>query len=213
MGGVPRRFSAAERVRITDRLLAAGRDAFARDGLRGASVDDLARAAGISKGAFYLFYTSKEALLLDVLRRIEADFQHRILDEVLRPNLTPIESLRIMLRAALEVRGSDPVLRRLTGADAQALLLRIEPEQAVELRQADLVSVRRFLDYWRSRGARITVDEDVLTGLMRALLLSTLHEAEIGPTVFARVLELLIDAIAHQLMPIAQSEEVANARS
>jgi len=208
---VPRAFSPDERARIQERLLTAGRQAFATYGLRRASVDDLARAAAISKGAFYLFYPSKEALLLDVLQRFEADFQRRVLDQVLRPELTPAESLRSMLHAALAVRGSDPVLRKLTGADAQALLRRISPAQAAALRKADVASVHRFLDYWRARGADIQVDEDVLTGLMRAIVLSTLRELEIGSSVYRQVMELMIDAVAAHVMPTTTTPEVSHA--
>ena len=208
---MPRAFSPDERARIQERLLTAGRQAFATYGLRRASVDDLARAAAISKGAFYLFYPSKEALLLDVLQRFEADFQRRMLDQVLRPELTPAESLRSMLHAALAVRGSDPVLRKLTGADAQALLRRISPAQAAALRKADVASVHRFLDYWRARGADIQVDEDVLTGLMRAIVLSTLRELEIGSSVYRQVMELMIDAVAAHVMPTTTTPEVSHA--
>lgn len=208
---MPRAFSPDERARIQERLLTAGRQAFATYGLRRASVDDLARAAAISKGAFYLFYPSKEALLLDVLQRFEADFQRRVLDQVLRPELTPAESLRSMLHAALAVRGSDPVLRKLTGADAQALLRRISPAQAAALRKADVASVHRFLDYWRARGADIQVDEDVLTGLMRAIVLSTLRELEIGSSVYRQVMELMIDAVAAHVMPTTTTPEVSHA--
>lgn len=43
------------------RLLAACRAAFAQAGVDGARVEDIARAAGVSKGAFYLHFDSKEA--------------------------------------------------------------------------------------------------------------------------------------------------------
>ena len=67
---MPRPFSARERDLLRRRLLEASRDAFAAFGSR-ASVDDVVRAAGISQGAFYLFYESKEALLLDLLEQPE----------------------------------------------------------------------------------------------------------------------------------------------
>jgi AcrR family transcriptional regulator len=57
---VPRAFTTAESDRIRAQLMAAGRESFARHGLRGTSVDQLARAAAISKGAFYRFFASKE---------------------------------------------------------------------------------------------------------------------------------------------------------
>jgi AcrR family transcriptional regulator len=43
-------------------LVAAARAEFAKKGLRGARIEDITSACGLSKGAFYLHYPSKEAL-------------------------------------------------------------------------------------------------------------------------------------------------------
>jgi AcrR family transcriptional regulator len=45
-----------------DALVAAARAEFARRGLRGARIEDITAASGLSKGAFYLHFPSKEAL-------------------------------------------------------------------------------------------------------------------------------------------------------
>ena len=45
-----------------DALIAAARGEFARHGLRGAHIEDITASCGLSKGAFYLHYPSKEAL-------------------------------------------------------------------------------------------------------------------------------------------------------
>ncbi|RLE27205.1 TetR/AcrR family transcriptional regulator, partial [Candidatus Acetothermia bacterium] len=66
---MPRAFTDAERERIRERLLAVGRELFARYGLRKTTVEELARASGIAKGTFYLFFPSKEALYAEVLLR------------------------------------------------------------------------------------------------------------------------------------------------
>jgi len=52
---MPRAFTDPERDAIRARLMDAGRELFARRGIRATTVEQLARAAGISKGAFYLF--------------------------------------------------------------------------------------------------------------------------------------------------------------
>jgi AcrR family transcriptional regulator len=48
-------------------LLRAAEEVFAEKGVDGAKVEDIARAAGISKGAFYLHFESKEAVLKQVV--------------------------------------------------------------------------------------------------------------------------------------------------
>src|SRR5437660_856533 len=45
-------------------LMAAARAEFARRGLRGARIEDITAACGLSKGAFYLHFESKEALFV-----------------------------------------------------------------------------------------------------------------------------------------------------
>ncbi len=60
------------RAETQTRLLAAARETFARRGFEGCSVDDLAEAAGYSKGAFYSNFPSKEAVFLELLRQHKA---------------------------------------------------------------------------------------------------------------------------------------------
>lgn len=50
-----------------DALIAAARAEFATRGLRGARIEDITAACGLSKGAFYLHFPSKEALFGDLV--------------------------------------------------------------------------------------------------------------------------------------------------
>jgi AcrR family transcriptional regulator len=197
---VPRAFSERERDLIRRRLVQAGRRHFAAFGLR-ASVDDLVRAAGISKGAFYLFYESKEAVLLDVLEQLEAEVQARLLDQALAPGASPRDSLRELLRQSLTIRRTEPLLRRLGPEELERLARRAPPERAAALLEADVATVARFLDGWRARGIALLVDAEVLTGVLRALFFASLHEAQIGPDVYPRVIDALVDGVAAVVAP------------
>jgi TetR/AcrR family fatty acid metabolism transcriptional regulator len=48
-------------------ILGAAREAFAKHGLAGTTVDGIARRAGVAKGTVYLYYRSKEEILRQVL--------------------------------------------------------------------------------------------------------------------------------------------------
>ncbi len=50
-------------------IVDAAREEFARCGLEGARVEDIARRAGVSKGAFYLHFASKEGAFQEILQR------------------------------------------------------------------------------------------------------------------------------------------------
>ena len=69
-------------------LLSAGRKLFCRNGLEGASVDQVAHAAGYTKGAFYANFKSKEELFLVMLDERFAGELERI-DEALAGSQEP----------------------------------------------------------------------------------------------------------------------------
>lgn len=56
-----------------ERLIDAARRRFVQHGFGGASIRDIAEEAGYSQGAFYSNFTSKEAVLLELLRRHMAE--------------------------------------------------------------------------------------------------------------------------------------------
>jgi AcrR family transcriptional regulator len=75
---MPKGFTEKERESIHQQLLERGREIFANYGVRKTSVEDLTRAVGISKGAFYIFFSSKEELFLEIMEQFEARFRETI---------------------------------------------------------------------------------------------------------------------------------------
>jgi AcrR family transcriptional regulator len=51
-----------------DQVLAGAREVFLADGFEGASVDDIARAAGVSKATLYSYFPDKKLLFIEVAR-------------------------------------------------------------------------------------------------------------------------------------------------
>src|SRR5271154_2762329 len=51
-------------------LVAAARTEFVKKGLHGARIEDITSACGLSKGAFYLHFESKEALFEELVRAL-----------------------------------------------------------------------------------------------------------------------------------------------
>lgn len=84
-----------------DELLALAAGLFAERGLRATTVRDIADAAGILSGSLYHHFSSKEAIVDEILRRfLDALFgeYRRIVDS----GLAPRETLEALVRASFE---------------------------------------------------------------------------------------------------------------
>ena len=66
-------FTPDEQLLIKKDLITAARKYLAKYGMKKTSVDQLVAEVGISKGAFYKFYETKEALFFDVLESVHEE--------------------------------------------------------------------------------------------------------------------------------------------
>jgi AcrR family transcriptional regulator len=73
-------------------LLAIAIDCFALQGYQGTTIDMIARAAGVTKGALYYHFRDKEDLLFQAVRDRVNDFEHRVVD-VVTPVADPVAAL------------------------------------------------------------------------------------------------------------------------
>ena len=62
----------ARRAASTEKLLAAALRLFVSQGYRHTTVDEIAEASGLTKGAVYFYFRSKENVLMTLLDRVEA---------------------------------------------------------------------------------------------------------------------------------------------
>ncbi|MGY9047991.1 hypothetical protein P775_03085 [Puniceibacterium antarcticum] len=73
-----------------DQVLDGARDIFMRDGFEGASVDDIARAAGVSKATLYSYFPDKRLLFMEVATTQcarQADEALQIIDQSQPPRI------------------------------------------------------------------------------------------------------------------------------
>lgn len=174
---MPRAFTGEETGRICRRLKEAGQESFARRGIRGTTVDDLARAAGISKGAFYRFFDSKEALLVSLLDDYETAAQAGI-EEAVRAD--PGRWTEVLIGSALHAIEDNPLLPVLMSEEGLRAIGSRPPAEQEMLLERDVQLVERVLAVLREAGITPAVSGKVLLGLLRSLVFVGLHRADIG---------------------------------
>ena len=124
--------SARERGRQVrlDRILDSASRLFAGQGFAKTSVDEIAAAAGVSKGLVYDHYDSKEELFSAVFwREMERWDAETVSNAVFDENDVP-RSLSNVLRASIHVVRRNPFLRRVLTQD-MATLLPLERENSI----------------------------------------------------------------------------------
>src|SRR6476469_8850625 len=96
----------ADRSEKRDAILRAATDVFAGRGFFNAQVADVARAAGVAAGTVYLYFRSKDDLLVSIFERT---MREAIADgrACVAPLGDPIEQLRAIARVHLDRLGRD----------------------------------------------------------------------------------------------------------
>ncbi len=82
-------------------ILEAAKVVFARYGIDGAKVDDIAARAGVSKGLVYFYYKGKEDLLFNLLKE-EFDKLHNFIEEIRRTKSEFTAKLQRLVSGVLE---------------------------------------------------------------------------------------------------------------
>lgn len=111
---------AEQRAATRRALLAEGRLRFAAEGYHDVVLAEVARAAGVTKGAAYHHFESKAGLFRAVVAEVQEELGERVA-QAAEQHSDPWEQLRAGCREFLAA-GSDPTVRRIVLIDAPTVL-------------------------------------------------------------------------------------------
>jgi AcrR family transcriptional regulator len=114
------RTQAQRRERTRTALIGAARVLFAEQGYAGAGREEIVERAGVTRGAMYHHFSTKEALFQSVFETVERELCDAIATSAMVSH-DPIEQLRLGARAFLEAAAT-PEVRRIVLLDAPAVL-------------------------------------------------------------------------------------------
>ena len=190
-------FTKEQEKEIVSRLKKAAREGIAKAGMRKTTVDTLVQAAGISKGAFYKFYTSKELLFFELLEDLHTEV-YTIAAGVLVENaaLPPVERTAKAVLAACRIMGESKLLA-FAALEATDLLRSIPHEVLEEHDHSDEVHIRALLE---EAGLKPEGGMELAAATVRGLMLTLSLQPEIG-SLYPQVLETLVYGSCARLFP------------
>jgi AcrR family transcriptional regulator len=198
VAAVPRAFTLTESATIRERLMAVAAESFARQGVRRTTVDELARAAGISKGAFYGFFPSKEALFLTLVDQYELQ-AHAAIEAAIRAD--PHRGLEVLLDEALHATERNPLVAVAMSDEGLALMRAVSDDQREAFLQRDAHLVDRVLAVLADAGVELDVSPRVLLGLLRSLVMVGWHRHDIDTGLLDEVMAWLTPTVRSAMLP------------
>jgi AcrR family transcriptional regulator len=196
---MPKAFSEAERARIRERLIAAGKKSINRAGTRFLVVDDIAREAGISKGSFYSFFPSREDFILSVFESWEAEYRNKLLAEIMDGSGTPRERLERFFLGLFAVFEREPGLARISYGEIERLIEVLPPARMAAHMAADKKVLTGAFAQWMRLNF---IDANALAaieGLTQALFAMAVHKDDFPPDSYGTAVKLIAEALAMRL--------------
>ena len=192
-------FTEVEKSHIRGQLLEAGRELFARQGLKKTSIEDLTRPAGIAKSSFYGFFGSKEELYMELLMEERGRLRGEISASSLAGNGR--DAVENFLRAVVREFETNPLTRRLaTHPEEWRVVTRRVPPEVMKANVEDSTdAVGYFIREGQEAGVISDGDPEILGGVIRSVVILTLHKDDIGRDIFPDVLETMIELVADGL--------------
>lgn len=140
-----RSFTEREKENIKRSLQEACKQSWTQYGYKKTSVDDLCRQVGISKGAFYLFFESKEALFCEVLCSVQEQICNAASEVVERhkDKYGVAEALKLIYREY----DKNNFLYDSNSADFITLMNRLSEEQVKKIEKSNKMSQQLFVDW------------------------------------------------------------------
>lgn len=162
-----RSFSEREKETIKKNLLEACKQNWTQYGYKKTSVDELCRQVGISKGAFYLFYESKESLFCQVLCSVQKQIYDAALEVIEKHGNK--QGVAAALKLIYREYDKNNFLYDSDSADFTILMNKLSEEQANEINASNQLNRQLFLNH---PSLKFKVDANMAVSVIYSLIMN-----------------------------------------
>ncbi|MEA4939970.1 MAG: TetR/AcrR family transcriptional regulator [Christensenella sp.] len=169
---------------------------FSERGFKDTNISAITKAANMAVGTFYLYYSSKEQLFMEIFKDENTRLKRELLDK-LDLNESPKAIILRMLKINQEGIQTNPILREWYTSDEFRKI-----EQAY--REAHAIDSLNFLydtflalvERWQAEGKmRSDIDSKMIMKVFEAIINVDTHKDELGMEYFPRLLDIMTDLI------------------
>ncbi len=190
-------FTEHEKSIIREQLKACAKEYMTTYGVKKTTVDQLAKAVGISKGAFYKFYDSKELLFFEVLEDFHTEFfgtAAKILHE--RIDLSEKERLEEAIWQTCIVMQKMTFIGSIEN-ELPYLLRKIPADVLKEHYHSDDMYIKQIIS---QSGIKTSVSPEFICTAIHAILVILIHKDDVGHQHFDEVLRMFIRSLCEKIL-------------
>lgn len=190
---MPRCFTEREKKNIRRRLQEACKQSWTQYGYKKTSVDELCKQAGISKGAFYLFFESKEALFCEVLCCVQEQICNAASEvmEEYKDKHGVVRALKLVYREY----DQNNFLYDSVSTDFTILMNKLSEEQAKKIEESNHMSQQLFLS---QPYLKLKVDADLAISVIYSFIMN-IRNKDIFPHNHLEVFDFMVDHMIDSL--------------
>ncbi|MDM5187020.1 TetR/AcrR family transcriptional regulator [Bacillus sp. DX4.1] len=196
---MPKAFTEREKEIIRKDLLEKAKEFMSIYGINKTGIGDLTRAVGISKGAFYSFYNSKEELFLEVLEKFEKEFYDQLFEEGFQSDKTPKENFKEFFKKSLSIVETNPIMKRLNNEELKHFLRKLPEERIQNHSNRDFNLILQFVNKEKEKGHIKEYDSQAIAGVIRSIFFISLHREDFVKEAYPQTIDLLIDMVTSYL--------------
>lgn len=198
---MPRGFNDKEKQVIKKELVEKGKELFNNFGLKKTSIEDLTKAVGIAQGSFYNFFSSKEELYFEILEKEESLIKSTLMEEFISINDSPREVIESFFTSAFELIDTNIFIKQLYIENNMDVITRKLPsEKIINHKKKDAEMLLQLINQWQNKGIIIDKQPEVIVGLIRSILMISLHKNQIGEETYNSSIKFLIQLLGQGLV-------------
>lgn len=188
-----RGFTEREKENIKRSLQEACKQSWTQYGYKKTSVDELCKQVGISKGAFYLFFESKEALFCEVLCSIQEQIRDTAFKtiEKQKDKYGVAEALKLIYREY----DKNNFLYDSDSMDFTILMNKLSEEQAKKIEESNTMNQELFLS---QPYLKFKVDTDMAMSVIYSLIMN-IKNKDILPYNHVETFDFMVDHLIDSL--------------
>lgn len=188
-----RSFTEREKENIKRNLQEVCKQSWTQYGYKKTNIDDLCKQVGISKGAFYLFFESKEALFCEVLCSVQEQICNAASDviEKHKNKYGVAEAIKLIYREY----DKNNFLYDSSSTDFTILMNKLSEKQAKQIEESNHMSQQLFLS---QPYLKFMVDADLAMSVIYSLIMN-IKNKDILPHNHMETFDFMVDQLIKTL--------------